>query len=865
MPPPSSANAHASFPSSFFRSSAPRSPNSRKLSLDYDIRKALRLIYRSPWARSFLLNPSAPSSDLNLLTASRPSFTISTEEVQEGTVPGQIALSYLGLPVFSDVNNLSGGLVVTQYAGRSHPLHDPSFIADVRVGRYVRDDTTGEWCMITRSRNDRIVRLQFTHVNHQRCRERISLTCDSDLFDRGRFIESVFFKCHDLEWSICPTCSQTNCRCPVAISDTVQHDLSPAARAFVCEGPGEWLGSVRVTVLNNFSVVPLLDVDDTMSVRSTYRAGQDSVLCRRLRRLAIAETVSQSQSFLTIPGPISPPLQDPALNEELPKSEDIPLLAGGDLLSPLNASPRPNPSLPLTPPLSPTKSPALCERNPLFLEPTPSSMPWSPELFSEDLFGNTGDEIADHFLIARDAPFPYFDETEMEHPMLPADLSTLPAGVESCLDGMDLDDLDDDCISLMTSDRDTHSLTSALSTAGSDGVPPLDSVPLPGDDFLDAISALNLSRSDYVADKSVDVKSENDLFTGISTPSNSINDLPSSFKPKICTSPINESTLEHLRGSMDSDLVIKPLNLPQTELQATSQIIDKPTIGGRDYSKVEQSEPCATQEACNMAAIRARELVSGNNDKEVGQRGNGEEVSSDPSINRKSRERRNAHQACPVDRDAERKSVVERQFNIINGMESQPPYVSQHMVPLFDPSQRLPCVPGIATPLVLFPNPLVGSVAASQDPGVSQAQALPFSGNFSSVVPLPRGFVCNDKVDPASITMRHVEAPKLAPRPPGMNVEAAPWQLNPMYVPDQRVLNARFEALEKERRAEERRKKNRQAAARSNARKKYIMDGIRSEIRKHKERAEQLRSIEAKLKHENEILKNHTPNANLHC
>ena len=41
---------------------------------------------------------------------------------------GLIALRYLGIPAFSDIDGLSGGLVATAYAKRTHPLHDLSLI-----------------------------------------------------------------------------------------------------------------------------------------------------------------------------------------------------------------------------------------------------------------------------------------------------------------------------------------------------------------------------------------------------------------------------------------------------------------------------------------------------------------------------------------------------------------------------------------------------------------------------------------------------------------------------------------------------------------------------------------------------------------
>ena len=105
-------------------------------------------------------------------------------------------------------------------------------------------------------------------------------------------------------------------------------------------------------------------------------------------------------------------------------------------------------------------------------------------------------------------------------------------------------------------------------------------------------------------------------------------------------------------------------------------------------------------------------------------------------------------------------------------------------------------------------------------------------------------------------------APRLAPRPQGMSNEGFIWQMGPVGMNGQTVAGyvmpshiARWQQLERERKAEERRKKNRQAAARSNARKKDLMDGYRAQIAAEREKIVMLQAREAELRKENAKLK----------
>ncbi|KAI0560653.1 Basic-leucine zipper [Gracilaria domingensis] len=209
------------------------------------------------------------------------------------------------------------------------------------------------------------------------------------------------------------------------------------------------------------------------------------------------------------------------------------------------------------------------------------------------------------------------------------------------------------------------------------------------------------------------------------------------------------------------------------------------------------------------------------------------------------------------------------------------PLMEQPMLPA-DPS-TLPA--GIETCLhgMDFEDDWCSYIASDQD---SRSVSSTLSNAGSDVAPLPDSVPCVEDViemiDPENDLPSPPNPPKrkqclqpqiakkprplaasqptlkpkpLAPRPAGMSVtDGFIWQIG-AFAGNEAVLAARLEAMEKARKAEERRKKNRQAAARSNARKKDIMDGIRAEIRQHKLREAELREKEANLRSENELLR----------
>lgn len=121
------------------------------------------------------------------------------------------------------------------------------------------------------------------------------------------------------------------------------------------------------------------------------------------------------------------------------------------------------------------------------------------------------------------------------------------------------------------------------------------------------------------------------------------------------------------------------------------------------------------------------------------------------------------------------------------------------------------------------------------------------------VVPKQEELLCTEAHEKVDLKPQLVSrGPRLAPRPAGMNAcsDGFIWQMGNAH-----AMAARLETAERERKAEERRKKNRQAAARSNARKKSIMDAYKAEIKQENERIAELRRKESELRRENRELK----------
>ena len=618
-----------------------------------------------------MLTKSTPAADINLLTSPQPCFTITTDEEQTGALNGKIAMHYMGKPIFPDQDGLSGGLVVTTYAARTHPLHAPTVMADVRVGRYVRDNTTGEWCIITRNDRDGITRLQYVRITDAVARERICLTCYSDLFDKGDILGSVMFECHDREWRPCPGCGSmpwVKCGC-IRQKRSFVRGLRDAALNVMNDGDASWRGKVRVTVISNVTRSKLLDIDACMDVKSYYHPSMDVALAAEMQRMAIIE---KATSATCIPAPVA----EAAAIEDA--ETDSPLLSGTTCVAESLVENSPQERL----------LRAVVDEIPTRLNKTEeavvdtevdvSGVPQETDTF-DDVFGMELEdvEIADHFLILPDNPLP---AEVFESAMLPADPSTLPGGTEMCLDGMDVDD---DWCSLMTSDRDTQSLSSTLSTVGSDIAPEPSAVPSP------QLEGVAFPRGEQMPAMS----------------------LPASFANAQQLAGVGTS---QMAGGMQA-LVAGPRVVPVQGVMA----IAGPMGGGF---------------------------------------GSGQKVESPVST-------------------VNSPGLVGKQENVE----------------------------------VKF-----GDVQHALGAGGKQGRLL-------------------------------------APRPAGVP-DGFIWQMAP-FPGNQIALASRLDAMEKERKAEERRKKNRQAAARSNAKKKGVMDGIKAEIKQHRERAEQLRKKEEALLAENESLK----------
>lgn len=586
-----------------------------------------------------MLTPPSLNSELALLTTPRPQFTITTVEDQRGALQGRIELHYLGIPSFIDADGLSGGLVVTSYKTRTHPLHAPTVMADVRVGRYVRDNQTGDWCILTRNDRDKLTRLQYVCVRNSVTRERICLTCSSALFDTGDIFASVLFQCHDREYRTCQSCSTGFCSCHRPLVPMRVTGLEDAAISVIADGSTSWRGTVRVTVLNKENADGMHDLDACMDVTSSYEANMDTALASEMQRLAIREKVNSNMS---IPAPLTPSQDNSTPDEAFNtlKSDNLPI-----------------PQIDAT----------------------------TPDLFDYDsVFSHDSFEIADHFLIP---PPPLPEVLDEEDAMLPADPSVLPGGIEMCLDGFDINDMEDVC-SFVNSDADTLSTcthSSTLSNAGSDCPPLPASVPPPCS--------------------------------------------PEQTKAEVETvsSPVSQGEAAEQKDVLDNLDIVLPIAMPVTTIMSAQPIAMKPLRLTTTTEPLFVSAPVPVTQPLQLSSNQVK-----------------------------------------------------------------PENTALHLAP--QPEQ------GVDDPLLAL------------------------------------------------------HAPRLAPRPAGLNfADGFVWQMG-AYAGNQMAVAARLEGMEKERKAEERRKKNRQAAARSNARKKDLMDGIKAQIRHSRTRAQQLKTKEMVLREENRLL-----------
>lgn len=829
-------------------SSRPHVPASRnaRLATRTDLHRALRLLRRSPAARAFMLTPPSPALDLAQLASvitARPHFTIATEEDQSGTLAGRISLRYLGLPSFTNSDGLSGGLVVTTYASRTHPLHAPAVMAHVRVGRYVRDNVTGDWCILTRNRRDRLTRLQYIRTSDAGARERICLTCSSDLFDRGRLLDSVLFNCHDRELRICHRCAAAQCICSSRMpSMSHQSGLAAFAQNVVEEGGAEWLGTVRVTVVSNLSNNPMLNLDETMTVRSSYQPSIDAVLAAEMQRLAIIETAAHAAA---VPYPISVAASPTRVNDNRKGSS-----------SRNDDSPRPASTTEETR----TSGFHRAASTAAGFELTQASAadPTFDEIFaSEDQV-----EVANHFLIIQEG---VISDALSDSPMLPADPSTLPGGNGLCLEGMDLEE----------PEGLSYFYRSTTSPGASADM---------GDESLIANALAGADIDHIFFPSNPPDRAASDPMTEVQhcTPSD-----PSQHKSMANTTPEREPSppLPPLPTAVDSADAISSLTLGSSASGSTkSRSVCATTMTDRS------AETRATTPVCPPATPKREPLLH-------------------PVVKSEQVERAleilTAPQSPMVTTTAEPMSTTTKPqtktspptvvpTDVKRPVEVRPPVVHPVSMPSAA-STKTSDVPMrgavLAQPVITMPLTGLAPLASMPVAGIQSAAAAPIAapGLFPGGAMLAPGAWGMGQMDAAAMTgvgntgmggvaspavvaaasaaatAAHIgggAAPKLAPRPQGMMVQDGfIWQMgaaplvNPGYgfaVPAQ---IERWQRLERERKAEERRKKNRQAAARSNARKKDVMDGYHAEIAEEKQKIMQLKAREVKLKKENEELR----------
>lgn len=107
-----------------------------------DIERMLGLFGRAEWVSQFMLGSSA-STDLGMLMSPLGmQAAVVAQSIDNQQTSGTFSQRFLIVPGFC-ADGLSGGACVTQYSDRRHPLHEKAlFKADVRIGRWIRDDAS---------------------------------------------------------------------------------------------------------------------------------------------------------------------------------------------------------------------------------------------------------------------------------------------------------------------------------------------------------------------------------------------------------------------------------------------------------------------------------------------------------------------------------------------------------------------------------------------------------------------------------------------------------------------------------------------------------------------------------------------------
>lgn len=160
----------------------------------------------------------------------------------------------------------------------------------------------GEWLVLTRNEIDNITRLMWIGSLKSTSRERICITCMSDVFDSGNIERSVLFECSDAEYRLCPLCGSPpgicgGCALPI-IRPRHPLDLSTSTESFVAVGGGSWSGNVQVNVFGDKGLVP-----STTPFAHYCHHSRDANLARALQRIALSEKVCTLS-----PSPVPSPL-----------------------------------------------------------------------------------------------------------------------------------------------------------------------------------------------------------------------------------------------------------------------------------------------------------------------------------------------------------------------------------------------------------------------------------------------------------------------------------------------------------------------------------------------------------------------------
>lgn len=156
-----------------------------------------------------------------------------------------------------------------------------------------RNLVAGEWLVLTRNDADNITRLMWIGSLKSTSRERICLTCMSDVFDTGDIERSVLFECSDSEFRVCPLCGAPpgacgGCALPV-IRPRHPLDLSTSTESLVAVGGGIWSGNVQVKVFGQRGLVP-----STTPFAHYCRHARNAQLARALQQIALTEKICSS-------------------------------------------------------------------------------------------------------------------------------------------------------------------------------------------------------------------------------------------------------------------------------------------------------------------------------------------------------------------------------------------------------------------------------------------------------------------------------------------------------------------------------------------------------------------------------------------